>query len=165
MRKRQGRKVPRMTARYAANVTSRERSSDGSWLTTESAANTGDAKVAALAMALDQAVGQFLDANKNPSRKVNEIDNRGSHFFLTLYWATHLASCDNAELSGLFAPIAKELADNEDVITNDLLQCQGTAVDIGGYYKPDFEKLDAAMRPSAVLNQILAKLNPDTKWW
>jgi isocitrate dehydrogenase len=131
----------------------------------EIAANTGDAKVAALAMALDLAVGQFLDANKNPSRKVNEIDNRGSHFFLTLYWATHLASCDNAELSGLFAPIAKELADNEDVITNDLLQCQGTAVDIGGYYKPDFEKLDAAMRPCAVLNQILAKLNPDSKWW
>jgi isocitrate dehydrogenase len=131
----------------------------------EIAANTGDAKVAALAMALDLAVGQFLDANKNPSRKVNEIDNRGSHFYLALYWATHLANGDQTELSGIFAPIAKELADSEDVIMNDLLQCQGTAVDIGGYYKPDFEKLDAAMRPSAVLNQILVKLNPDTKWW
>merc|ERR1719395_262879 len=124
----------------------------------EIAANTGGGKGAALAMALDQAVGQFLDANKNPSRKVNEIDNRGSHFYLALYWAQHLAKCDNADLKAVFEPLAAELTSNEAKINQDLIDCQGTAVDVGGYYMPDLAKLDKAMRPSATLNGILDKL-------
>jgi isocitrate dehydrogenase len=122
------------------------------------AGKTGNAKVAALAKALDQAVGQFLDANKNPSRKKGEIDNRGSHFYLALYWAQFLAECDNADLKTVFAPIAAELSSNEAQITKDLIDCQGPPQNVGGYFKPDMALLDKAMRPSAVLNDILAKL-------
>jgi isocitrate dehydrogenase len=119
---------------------------------------SGNAKVIALAKTLDQAVGQFLDANKNPSRKVKEIDNRGSHFYLALYWAQHLAKCDDADLKAVFAPLAAELTSNEAKINQDLIDCQGTAMDVGGYYMPDLAKLDKAMRPSATLNGILDKL-------
>lgn len=122
------------------------------------ASKSGNAKVAALAKTLDQAVGQFLDANKNPSRKVKEIDNRGSHFYLALYWAQHLAKCDDADLKAVFAPLAAELTSNEAKINQDLIDCQGTAMDVGGYYMPDLAKLDKAMRPSATLNGILDKL-------
>lgn len=122
------------------------------------AAKSGNDKVGALAKALDQAVGQFLDANKNPSRKGKEIDNRGSHFYLALYWAQFLAAGDHAELKAKFGPIADELASNEAQILKDLIDCQGPPVDFGGYYKPDMDMLNTAMRPSAVLNGILDKL-------
>merc|ERR1719409_334366 len=122
------------------------------------ATKTSNAKVAALAKTLDQAVGQFLDANKNPSRKGKEIDNRGSHFYLALYWAQHLAKCDNEELKAAFAPLAAELTSNEAKINQDLIDCQGTPMDVGGYYMPNLEKLYKAMRPSATLNGILDKL-------
>merc|ERR1719223_2134177 len=108
-------------------------------------------KVKALAAALNAANEQFLDANKNPSRKVREIDNRGSHFYLALYWAQALAACDHAELKAEFEPIAKELAEKEATVTKELIECQGVSVDLGGYYKVDEAKTKAAMCPSPTL--------------
>ena len=120
---------------------------------------TGNAKAQVLASTLDQATGKFLDQNKSPSRKVGELDNRGSHFYLALYWAEALAAqTDDGELAARFAPIAQALLDNEDAILAELNGVQGSAVDIGGYYHPDPEKVRQVMRPSALLNGIIAKL-------
>jgi isocitrate dehydrogenase len=118
----------------------------------------GDDKIKALADCLNKANSRFLDANKNPSRRVREIDNRGSHFYLALYWAQALAACDNAELKAEFGPVAAALAEKEEVINKELIDCQGSPVDIGGYYKPDDAKTFAAMRPSSTLNAILDQL-------
>ncbi len=112
-----------------------------------------------LADTLDAATGTFLDNDKSPARKVGQIDNRGSHFYLTLYWAQELAKQDkDAALKALFAPIAAELTANTTQIDAELLGAQGKPTDIGGYYKPDFEKASAAMRPSRTFNAILEKL-------
>lgn len=120
---------------------------------------TGNAKAKVFAKTLDQANGKFLDSNKSPSRKVNELDNRGSHFYLALYWAQALAAqTDDAELQGRFAGLAKTLADNEAKIVAELNAAQGKPVDIGGYYRPNPKLADQAMRPSATLNAALATL-------
>ncbi len=123
------------------------------------AKTTGNEAAQVLADTLDAATGTFLNENKSPSRKVGEIDNRGSHFYLAKYWAEELANQkDNAELAKKFAPIAKALAENEEAINAELLGVQGSAVELGGYYKPSDEKADAAMRPSEKLNEIVAGL-------
>jgi isocitrate dehydrogenase len=124
----------------------------------EIGAKTDDPMVKALAKALDDAVGRFLNENKNPGRKVKEIDNRGSHFYLALYWAEALAGCGQPDLESKFADVAGELKKGEETINKDLIECQGPSVDFGGYYKPDLAKLDALMRPSATFNAALAKL-------
>jgi isocitrate dehydrogenase len=113
-----------------------------------------------LANALDVANGRILDENRSPARKVGELDNRGSHFYLALYWAQALAAQDeNAELKAKFAPLATLLADNEATILAELNGAQGKALDIGGYYHPDLAKTAAAMRPSKTLNDALATLS------
>lgn len=123
------------------------------------AKTTGNEAAQVLADTLDAATGTFLNENKSPSRKVGEIDNRGSHFYLAKYWAEELANQkDNPELAEKFAPIAKALAENEEAINAELLGVQGSAVELGGYYKPSDEKADAAMRPSKKLNEIVARL-------
>ena len=117
---------------------------------------TGNDRAKALAAALDVANGQFLDSDKSPSRKVGELDNRGSHFYLALYWAQALAAqSDDAELQARFAPVAQALSENEAKIVDELNAAQGPATDIGGYFRPDAAKTSAAMRPSATLNGII----------
>ncbi len=117
---------------------------------------TGDVKTQVLAESLDAATSKLLAYDKSPSRKVNEIDNRGSHFYLALYWAQELASqTKDQELREAFAEIAKQLTDNETVIDRELLAAQGHPVDIGGYYDPDCDKANQAMRPSETFNNIL----------
>jgi isocitrate dehydrogenase len=116
-------------------------------------------KAKVLADTLDAATGTFLENDKSPSRKVGGIDNRGSHFYLALYWAEELAAQDkDAELKRVFSPIATELAAKESTIVAELLAVQGKPVDVGGYYQPDSKKASAAMRPSATFNGILAKI-------
>ncbi|HVZ50949.1 MAG TPA: NADP-dependent isocitrate dehydrogenase [Pseudolabrys sp.] len=118
-----------------------------------------NAKALVLAEALDEAIGRFLDNNKNPARKVGEIDNRGSHFYLALYWAQALAAqSKDKELAARFKPLAETLAKNEAKINAELIAAQGKPVDTGGYYLPDAAKTSAAMRPSATLNAALAAL-------
>lgn len=113
-------------------------------------------KAAILGKALDEATAKLLDNNESPSRKVNEHDNRGSHFCIALYWADALAAQDDyADLKAYFAPIAKELAANEAKIRQELIDCQGSPVDLGGYYNQDQAKRVAAMRPSATFNAII----------
>ena len=108
---------------------------------------------------LDRATGTFLNENKSPARKVGQIDNRGSHFYLALYWAQALAAqTKDAELQARFKPLAETLAKNESKINGELIGAQGKPVDIGGYYLPDPAKTSAAMRPSATLNAALAAL-------
>lgn len=120
---------------------------------------TGNAQAKLLAKTLDQATGKLLDENKSPSRKVGQIDNRGSQFYLSLYWAQALASqTEDAGLAAKFAPLAKALAENEAKIVAELGAVQGKAADIGGYYQPDLSKLDAVMRPSATFNAAIAAL-------
>ena len=120
------------------------------------AEKTGNASAAVLASALDQANARFLEHNKSPSRKVNELDNRGSHYYLATYWAEALAAqSDDADLAARFSPVAKALADNEATIIDELNGAQGEPVDIGGYYHPDDDKTSRAMRPSATLNSII----------
>jgi isocitrate dehydrogenase len=120
---------------------------------------TGNAKAQVLADALDKATGQFLDNNKSPSRKVNELDNRGSHFYLAMYWAQALAEqTADADLAAQFAPVAKQLSDNETSIVEELNNAQGVAGDLGGYYVTDAEKVAALMRPSASFNAIIDSL-------
>jgi len=110
-----------------------------------------------LAKTLDAATGQLLDNNKNPSPKTGQLDNRGSQFYLAMYWAQALAAqTEDAELAATFAPLAKALADQEATIVKELAEVQGKPVDIGGYYKPDFQKLETVMRPSATFNLALA---------
>jgi isocitrate dehydrogenase len=117
---------------------------------------TGNKRAATLGKALDLATEKLLDNNQSPSRKVNEIDNRGSHFYIALYWAQALAAQDeDGKLKAHFAPIAKQLAAAEAPIVDELLQAQGAPVDMGGYYHADPAKVSAAMRPSATLNGII----------
>ena len=120
---------------------------------------TDNPKATVLAKTLDAATGKLLDTNKNPSPKTGQLDNRGSQFYLALYWAQALAAqTDDAELAAKFAPLAKSLADNEQKIVEELNSVQGKAVDIGGYYMPDLKKLEAIMRPSATFNAALASM-------
>ena len=113
-------------------------------------------KALVIAEALDEATIKFLDNKKSPSRKVNELDNRGSHYYLALYWAQALAAQDkDADLKNEFEAIAKALADNETTIINELNDAQGSAVDMGGYYWPNVSKISNAMRPSETLNNII----------
>ena len=116
-----------------------------------------NAKAKILAKTLDAATGKLLDNNKSPSPKTGQLDNRGSQFYLAMYWAEELAAqTDDAELAAHFAPLAKTLADNEATIVAELSAVQGQPVDIGGYYKADSDKCKAVMRPSATLNAALA---------
>ena len=116
-------------------------------------------KAKVLAETLDAANGKFLENDKSPARKVGGIDNRGSHFYLALYWAQELASQNqDSELKAHFTPIAAKLAAAESVIVKELVEAQGKAVDVGGYYQPDEAKASAALRPSKTLNDILASL-------
>ena len=115
-----------------------------------------NAKAKILASTLDLATGKLLQSNKSPSRKVGELDNRGSHFYLAMYWAQALAEqTDNAELQAYFAPLAEKLAANEEVIVREFNAAQGKSVDIGGYYRPSRELVVKAMRPSATFNSAL----------
>ncbi|EQC52076.1 NADP-dependent isocitrate dehydrogenase [Bacteriovorax sp. DB6_IX] len=123
------------------------------------ALKTKNKKAEVLAKTLDAANGKFLKNNKSPSRKVMELDNRGSHFYLAMYWAEALATqSDDEELKAKFAAVAAELEKNEAKIVEDLTTCQGNAVDMGGYFMPDDAKVSAAMRPSEVFNTILKSL-------
>jgi isocitrate dehydrogenase len=123
------------------------------------ATSTGNARAQILADTLDRATGRFLDENKSPGRKLGSIDNRGSHFFLAKYWADELAAqTGDAELAASFAGLAATLGEGEEAIVGELIAPQGTAVDIGGYYRPDAAKTEAVMRPSATLNAALATL-------
>ncbi|MCT7561524.1 NADP-dependent isocitrate dehydrogenase [Aliarcobacter butzleri] len=123
----------------------------------EHLANTqGNKKAQVLADTLDKATGTFLINDKSPARKIGSIDNRGSHFYLAMYWAQELAAQNvDAELKAEFTPIAKAMTENEEKIVKELTECQGKAVDMGGYYLPDDAKTSAAMRPSATLNSII----------
>jgi isocitrate dehydrogenase len=123
------------------------------------ATSTGNARAQVLADTLDRATGTFLLENKSPSRRVGEIDNRGSHYFLARYWAEELAEQEqDAELAASFARVAEALTGNEDTIVSELLAVQGSPADIGGYYHPDVTKVTQVMRPSAKLSEVLAIL-------
>jgi len=112
-----------------------------------------------LAQALDKAIGRFLENNKSPARKVGEIDNRGSHFYLAMYWARALADQkDDAKLAAIFGKLADKLEAEEDIIVGELNGAQGKPVELGGYYRPDMQKVGAAMRPSATFNAALKSL-------
>jgi isocitrate dehydrogenase len=118
---------------------------------------TGNAQAKILAKTLDAATGKLLDNNKNPSPKTGQLDNRGSQFYLAMYWAQELAAqTQDTDLAARFAPLAKELTTNEQAIVAELQAVQGKPVDIGGYYQPDLAKLDVVMRPSKTLNAALA---------
>jgi isocitrate dehydrogenase len=120
---------------------------------------TGNAKAKVLGETLDRATGTFLNENKSPTRRIGGIDNRGSHFYLSMYWSQELAKqTDDAELAERFAPLAKTLAEQEPTIVEELNAVQGKPVDIGGYYRPDAEKASAVMRPSATFNEAIASL-------
>ncbi len=113
-------------------------------------------KASLFAETLNQAIGEFLESEKSPSRKVGELDTRGSHFYLALSWARVLAAqTKDTELQEKFAGVAKELADNEVAIVAEMINCQGHAVDLGGYYMPEFDKVSSAMRPSGIFNKII----------
>lgn len=113
-------------------------------------------KAKILGETLDEATAKFLQENKSPARRVGGIDNRGSHFYLALYWAQALAAQDgDADLKAYFAPIAEQLATNEEVIAQELIDAQGSPVDIGGYFQPNDDKASTAMRPSATFNAII----------
>ncbi|HKL49352.1 MAG TPA: NADP-dependent isocitrate dehydrogenase, partial [Desulfuromonadales bacterium] len=113
-------------------------------------------QVALLAEALDEAIGKYLENQKAPTRKVNEIDNRGSNFYLALYWAQALANQDkDPEIKERFTKVASDLEKNEAKINEELIAAQGRPVDIGGYFRPDRQKADKEMRPSQTLNAII----------
>lgn len=123
------------------------------------ATKTNNADALILAKTLDQANGKFLDNSKSPSAKVNELDNRGSHFYLAMYWAEAIATqTQNSALSAKFAALAEQLKANETTIVAELNAAQGKAIDLGGYFHPNAEKCDRAMRPSGTLNRILATI-------
>jgi isocitrate dehydrogenase len=123
------------------------------------ARTTGNARARVLADTLDRATGTFLDQDKSPSRRLGGIDNRGSHFYLALYWARELsAQTEDAQLAAAFEGLAKTLAEQEETIVGELLAVQGSPADIGGYYQPDPAKAAAVMRPSATFNEALAAL-------
>jgi isocitrate dehydrogenase len=120
---------------------------------------TGNARAKILAKTLDAATGKLLENNKNPSPKTGQLDNRGSQFYLAMYWAQELAAQkEDTALAAKFAPLAKQLTDNEKAIVAELAAVQGKPTEIGGYYKPDFAKLEAVMRPSKTLNATLASV-------
>ncbi|MEU8682703.1 NADP-dependent isocitrate dehydrogenase [Streptomyces sp. NPDC048611] len=124
------------------------------------AQKTGNARAQVLADTLDRATGTFLNENKSPSRKLGGIDNRGSHFYLALYWAQELAKqTDDTQLAEAFAALAKTLTEQEQTIVDELIAVQGSPAEIGGYYQPAVAKADAVMRPSKTLNQALASLS------
>jgi isocitrate dehydrogenase len=119
----------------------------------------GHARAKVLADTLDEATGKYLTNDKGPARKVGQIDNRGSHFYIALYWAQALAAqTADAELAARFKPVAAALTGNEAKIASELIAAQGKPVDTGGYYRPDSHKTSAAMRPSATLNAILQQV-------
>nr|WTB34666.1 NADP-dependent isocitrate dehydrogenase [Streptomyces sp. NBC_00830] len=123
------------------------------------ATTTGNARAQVLADTLDRATGTFLNEDKSPSRKLGGIDNRGSHFYLAMYWAQELAKqTDDPKLAEAFAGLAKTLTEQEQTIVDELIAVQGSPVDIGGYYRPDAAKASAAMRPSATFNEAIATL-------
>ncbi|MCP2264938.1 NADP-dependent isocitrate dehydrogenase [Promicromonospora thailandica] len=123
------------------------------------AVNEGNARAQVLADTLDRATGTFLNEDRSPGRKLGTIDNRGSHFYLALYWARELAGqSEDAELATTFKPLAEALAASEQQIVDELLAVQGKPADIGGYYRPDAAKATAVMRPSATFNEALASL-------
>ncbi|SDI57096.1 isocitrate dehydrogenase [Arthrobacter subterraneus] len=124
------------------------------------ATTAGNARAQILADTLDRATATFLLENKSPSRKVGEIDNRGSHFYLAQYWAKELAAqSEDSELAAAFSAVAEQLTSNEDTIVSELLAVQGTPVDIGGYYHPDITKVVAVMRPSQKFTEVLSTLS------
>jgi len=121
---------------------------------------TGNTQAQVLADGLNTAIGIFLDENKSPSRKVNELDNRGSHFYLSLFWAEALANQEtDADLKNQFSSIARSLRENESKIVAELNETQGSASDLGGYYLLDEKKAISAMRPSATFNDILSRIS------
>ena len=123
------------------------------------AESTGNDSASLLAETLDEAIARYLEDARAPSRKVNEIDNRGSTFYLAKYWAEALAGqSKDASLSARFGPVAAQLAENESVITAELLAAQGDPVDVGGYFAPDAEKAAVQMRPSPTFNAIIDAL-------
>ncbi len=123
------------------------------------ATTTDNARAQVLADTLDRATGTFLDENRSPGRKLGTTDNRGSHFYLALYWAQELAQqTDDAALAESFGALAEKLAGEEDTIVAELLAVQGQPADIGGYFRPDVEKATAVMRPSQTLMDALAIL-------
>ncbi|HEX6517889.1 MAG TPA: NADP-dependent isocitrate dehydrogenase [Nocardioidaceae bacterium] len=123
------------------------------------AQRTGNGRAQVLADTLDAATGRLLDENKSPSRKVGEIDNRGSHFYLALYWAQELASqTTDPDLAKVFTDLAESLQASEATIVDELTSVQGSPVDLGGYYRPDLDKATAVMRPSRTFNEALARL-------
>lgn len=120
------------------------------------ASTQGNAKAQVLADTLDEAIARFLDENKSPARKVGQIDNRGSHYYLARFWAEALAKqTADADLAQHFGPVAQQLVEKESQIDSELIGAQGQPVDMGGYYHPDEAKVGAAMRPSATLNEIV----------
>ena len=123
------------------------------------ARTTGNAKAGVIAAALDKANSLFLNNNKSPSRKAGELDTRGSHFYLAMYWAQALAQQDDdAELKAVFSPVAQQLTDNETKIVAELNAVQGKPADLGGYYRPNRELTSNVMRPSATLNSVIDTL-------
>jgi isocitrate dehydrogenase len=124
------------------------------------AVTTGNAQAQVLADTLDRATGTFLEQDRSPGRKLGTLDNRGSHFYLALYWAQELASqTDDANLAATFAPVAAALSAGEEQIVAELLAVQGTPADIGGYYRPDAVLVEKIMRPSASFNAIISDLS------
>ncbi|MFW8564765.1 NADP-dependent isocitrate dehydrogenase [Orrella sp. 11846] len=121
---------------------------------------TGNAQAKVLSEALDSATGRYLDENRSPERKVGGMDNRGSHFYLVMYWANAMAEHpENAANKAKFEKLANAMQDNQEVILKELASTQGKPVDIGGYYRPETDKVNAAMRASATLNEAIAELN------
>ena len=120
---------------------------------------TGNDAARVLGDALDIATGRLLETGKSPARRLGSIDNRGSHFYIALYWAEALAAqTEDAEVAARFAPFAVALSEHEVTIAAELLAVQGDAADIGGYYKPDADKASSIMRPSTTFNSLLATL-------
>jgi isocitrate dehydrogenase len=123
------------------------------------AETTGNKRAQVLADTLDRATASLLMNEKSPSRRLGGIDNRGSHFYLALYWAQELAAqSEDPELARAFAPLAQRLADNEQTIVQELLSVQGQPTEIGGYYHPDPRKCEAVMRPSRTFNDAMASV-------
>ena len=122
--------------------------------------STNNPKAKVLGETLDAATGLFLDNDKSPTRRIGGIDNRGSHFYLALYWAQELAAQnDDAELKAQFTSLAESLTSNEEKIVSELIEVQGNTAEIAGYFKPDSAKTFEAMRPSSTLNACLETLN------
>jgi isocitrate dehydrogenase len=129
------------------------------WLLEHLAETTGNKKAKVLAAGLDEATEKLLNNDKSPSRSIGGIDNRGSHFYLALYWAQALANQNkDGALKSIFSPLAEQLSKNEKKIVDEMLKVQGKPADIGGYYLPDPVKTSKVMRPSQTFNEVLASL-------